>query len=128
MIAIDTNVLVRLLVVDDEEQAARARELIEKHEVWVSRTVLLETCWVLRSTYGQSNAAVAEIIEKALGLPKVFMENAEHVAVALEAAREGVEIADALHMVGVPATVREFATFDRRLAKRVRSPLRARVL
>jgi predicted nucleic-acid-binding protein len=127
MIAIDTNVLVRLLVVDDEEQAASARELIEKHEVWVSRTVLLES-WVLRSTYGQSNAAVAEIMEKALGLPKVLMEDAEHVALALEAAWNGVEIADALHMVGMPATVREFATFDRRLAKRARSPLRVRVL
>jgi predicted nucleic-acid-binding protein len=128
MIAIDTNVLVRLLVVDDEEQAARARELVVKHDVWVSRTVLLETCWVLRSTYGQPNSAVAEVIEKALGLPKVFVEDAELVALALAAAREGVEIADALHMVGDPATVREFATFDRRLAKRARSPLRVRVL
>jgi predicted nucleic-acid-binding protein len=128
MVAIDTNVLVRILVNDDEEQAARAQDLILKHEVWIGRTVLMETCWVLRTTYGQSNNAVAAAIEKALGLPKVFVEDADEVAVALDAARGGVEMADALHMVGIPPTVREFVTFDRRLAKRARPPIRVRVL
>ena len=128
MIAIDTNVLVRFLVLDDEDQAARARELITRHDVWVSRTVLLETCWVLRSAYGHSNAVVAGYIEKVLGLGRIFVEDAESVAGALEVARNGVELADALHMIGLPPTVREFVTFDRRLAKRARYPLRVRVL
>lgn len=40
MIAVDTNVLVRFLVRDDEVQAARAATLIQANENWVSRTVL----------------------------------------------------------------------------------------
>lgn len=128
MIAIDTNVLVRLLVRDDEQQAARVLELITGHDVWVSRTVVLETCWVLRTTYGQSNEASAAAIRAALGLPRVFVEDAESVAAALNTAEAGVEVADALHMVGAPASVREFATFDRRLAKRAQFPVRVRLL
>lgn len=128
MITIDTNVLVRLLVRDDEPQAARALRLVTEHDVWVSRTVLLETCWVLRTTYGQSNEAAAAAIGRALGLPRVFVEDAEAVAAALNAAGAGVEVADALHMAGAPASVREFATFDRRLARRARFPLRVKLL
>ena len=54
MIAVDSNVLVRFLVLDDAKQAARAAALIRANEIWVSKTVLLETEWVLRSLYGFS--------------------------------------------------------------------------
>ena len=43
MIAVDTNVLVRFLVRDDAGQPARAAELIRSREIWISKTVLLET-------------------------------------------------------------------------------------
>jgi predicted nucleic-acid-binding protein len=54
MIAIDTNVLVRVLVNDPnaKEQCQLARDLITSHgKVWVCRIVLIETVWVLQSTY-----------------------------------------------------------------------------
>ena len=49
MIAFDTNLLVRLAVNDNIEQATIAEVLLNEHEVFVSRPVLLETEWVLRS-------------------------------------------------------------------------------
>ena len=48
MRAIDTNVLVRLLVNDDEAQGARARAAFEAEDIWIGKAVLLETFWVLR--------------------------------------------------------------------------------
>ncbi len=56
MIGLDTNVLVRFLVRDDEEQFERARKLIRRQAqdgqpVRISLLVLLETEWVLRSRY-----------------------------------------------------------------------------
>lgn len=52
MRAIDTNVVVRYLTDDEPSQSARARAAIDVGEVFVSTTVLLESEWVLRSTYG----------------------------------------------------------------------------
>ena len=52
MIAVDTNVLVRLLTGDDLKQAAAARSLFAAGPIWIAKTVLLETAWVLRSLYG----------------------------------------------------------------------------
>lgn len=71
MIAIDTNVLVRLLVNDDEAQGSRARAVFEVEEIWIGKTVLLETFWVLRSVYDFKDIAIARAIEGALGLPRL---------------------------------------------------------
>lgn len=50
MRAVDTNVLVRLVVRDDDEQAAAAEEFVAAG-AWVSHLVLAETLWVLTSVY-----------------------------------------------------------------------------
>jgi len=39
MIAFDTNMLVRLAVDDDPQQADLAENLLREHRVWISRTV-----------------------------------------------------------------------------------------
>jgi predicted nucleic-acid-binding protein len=51
VIALDTNLVVRLLTRDDHAQALRARALIEAGAAFVPRTVVLETEWVLRTIY-----------------------------------------------------------------------------
>lgn len=49
MIAVDTNVLVRLPTGDHAQQATAARSLFAAEPIWIAKTVLLETGWVLRS-------------------------------------------------------------------------------
>lgn len=43
MIAIDTSVIVRLLVNDDAAQYKKALKLFNEHEVFIADTVILET-------------------------------------------------------------------------------------
>lgn len=119
MIAIDTNVLVRLLVADDPEQASRARKLVAHNDVVIATTVLLECAWVLRATYGFHPAEIASAIRKVLGLPNVAPEAPVVVAHALDACDAGLDFADALHLAGV-TKARTFFTFDGRLVKAAR--------
>lgn len=123
MIAIDTNVLVRLLVNDDAAQSASVRTLFETEEIWVGKTVLLETIWVLRAVYEFKDAAIVRAIESALGLPQVRVEDQGSVEQALAAAANGIDVADALHVTSTPADARAFVTFDKKLARRGRSSL-----
>jgi len=56
MLGVDTNVLVRYLIRDDQSQYEKARRLIDREvsksePVLVSLLVLLESEWVLRSRY-----------------------------------------------------------------------------
>lgn len=115
MLAIDTNVIVRLLTADDPEQARAARALVDSEDTFVSTTVLLETEWVLRSAYSFVPTRVAQALTALAGLPRVTFENPPLVAKALVWLREGMDFADALHL-GSAQGCMAFVSFDRRLA------------
>ena len=118
MIALDTNVVVRLLVNDDAAQARRARSLLAAgHEVRVPLTVLLETEWVLRSAYGYPAAQVMTFLRGLLGLPGVGTDKAPAVAAAVTACEQGLDFADALHLA-LSADAERFYTFDANLRRR----------
>jgi predicted nucleic-acid-binding protein len=127
VIAVDTSVIVRLLVNDDDRQGAKARALFESGDVWIGATVLLEVAWVLESVYGLDAVEIAGSLDRLLGLPNVRIENPGAIATALAAAKEGVELADALHLCRAPEDV-EFATFDRALARSARGLRTIRLL
>jgi predicted nucleic-acid-binding protein len=119
MIAVDTNVLVRFLVRDNPTQAARAAALVRANEIWISKTVLLETEWVLRSLYGFSPKSLAGALRALAGLPTIFLEDEVAVAKALDWFKEGLDFADALHLVSA-GNAKQFATFDQKLARQAR--------
>lgn len=116
MLAVDTNVLVRLLSNDDSKQGLVVLRLLRKESVWIAKTVLLETEWVLRSAYTFNPGQIQEALTWLLGLPNVSVEDSAAVAQALRWMAEGLDFADALHLAG---TQRQgsFATFDQKLAR-----------
>ena len=116
MLAIDTNIVVRLLADDDPRQTAKARSLLMSNELFVATTVLLETAWVLGSTYRYSRTAVADALSLFVGLPSVRLEEPDRVARALSALRQGMDFADALHLAGTESCD-AFVTFDRSLSR-----------
>lgn len=117
VIWLDTNVVIRFLVNDDKAQAAKAQALIARNEVHLSLTVLLECEWVLRGAYDFSAAEIAGFFRALLGLAHVRIATAPLVDEALRLYASGVDFADALHLVQMPAAGR-FASFDRSLVKR----------
>ena len=119
MLAIDTNIVVRLIMGDDPGQAALVRALVAAGSVWVSRTVLLETNWVLESNYGLDESKIRDAFRSLLGRDNVVTEEKTSVAAALALAEQGVEFADALHLFSRPPGA-EFVTFDRTFVRRAK--------
>jgi len=115
MLAIDTNILVRFLTDDDAEQSPQARALIERNDILISSTVMLETDWVLRSAYGLNKLDVISRLTAVAGLPRVILQEPDRIAKALNWAAAGMDFADALH-VSAAEGCEAFVTFDRRLA------------
>ena len=117
MTAVDTNVLVRLLTADDPKQAAAARFLFASQPIWIAKTVLLETGWVLRNLYGYEESAIRAAFIKLLGLKNVEMEDELSVAAALAPTVQGIELADALHLSSKPPGAL-FVSFDQSFVRR----------
>ena len=124
MLGIDTNVLVRFLVRDDELQFDKARKLIRREiaagrQVLVNQLVILETEWVLRSRYGLSKIDIVAAISGLLDATEMQIEDEPTVEEALYVWKEsGADFADCLigaknRRLGCRAT----ATFDTKAAK-----------
>ena len=68
MIAVDTNLLVRLLTKDDLSQAKRVAKIMESDNIFVPKTVMMETEWVLRHAYGIDKDDVMQGFQKMMKL------------------------------------------------------------
>jgi predicted nucleic-acid-binding protein len=119
MIAVDTNVVVRVITRDDPEQAARAAEQMRAAELWLGKTMLLETEWVLRHAYGYDAAAVGKALRILVGLDNAHVEDAGAVIRALSWHAAGMDFADALHLA-CSADAATFVSFDERLVTMAR--------
>jgi predicted nucleic-acid-binding protein len=123
-LGIDTNVLVRFLVRDDEAQFEKARKLIKREvaagrRVFIGQLVLLETEWVLRSRYGLSKHQIVETISSLLDTADVQFEDEPAIEEALFTWKDAAaDFADCLigaknRRLGCRAT----ATFDAKAAR-----------
>jgi len=115
MIAVDTNIVVRLLVRDDPAQNAQAAAIFRDSRVLLLVSVLMETEWVLRSRYRVPRAAILDGLRRLIGLDQVTLDQPTIIARALDAFGTGLDLADALHLAA-SGEATEFATFDRALA------------
>lgn len=114
MRAIDTNILVRLVVQDDPAQTAAAVALCAEGVI-VPLTVALETEWVLRSRYQMDRVTISQTFETLIGGANFHFDNEAGVRWAVSRYSTGADFADMLHLLNtVSATA--FATFDQTLA------------
>lgn len=116
MIAVDTNLIIRYLTGDHPEQAARARDIVDRRDVFVPITVMMEVEWVLPSSYRFNRLQISDAIRIFAGMPTVTLEDSGAVAAALDLLNQGVDFADALHLVKAQHC-EEFITFDRKFLK-----------
>ena len=87
--------------------------------MWIGKTVLLETAWVLRSLYGFSEAEIVTALAGLCALENVETEDHRAVLRALDLARKGLALDDSLHLCSAPPDA-VFTSFDSKLVKRVR--------
>ncbi len=119
MRAVDTNLLVRLLVRDDAAQVALAEAFVATG-AWVSHLVLAETVWVLDATYERTPGQIAAAIELLLDHGQLALQDPEVVARALEQfqAHPTLGFSDCMVLeIARKAGHLPVGTFDRALAR-----------
>lgn len=123
MQSIDTNVVVRLLVHDDEDQGRRAeaafRRALDAGGVWIPQVVLVEAVWVLRSGYKFDRASITTVLRNLIGTEGVIVEQQDLMLGGLSAFESGeADFADQL-ILGSARRARALPlwTFDERLSR-----------
>lgn len=125
MRGVDTNVVMRLFVADDQEQHRMARNFFDQcdadNPASVSLVVVVELAWLLRSRYGYPQEQVLDVLEALTNSVNVHVQDPELVEDAIANSRNNnTGIADEL-IAGLcrRAGCSTIATFDRRAARKV---------
>jgi predicted nucleic acid-binding protein len=126
MVAIDTNVLVRLLVGDHPAQAKASERLFDSADIFIPDTVLLETEWVLRAAYDLKPGDVCTAFRRVCGLPKVKVNDARLVAQVIDWHEAGLDFSDAFHLA-LSKEQESLKTFDAGFIKNARAHTDQRV-
>jgi predicted nucleic acid-binding protein len=116
MITLDTNLVLRLITMDDPAQAAAAADAVARAGRAILQTsVIMETAWVLQSFYGRPADRVADALRQ-LALAH-SVDAPPWVGRLPDAVAAGIEIDDAIHLLTADPAV-PFATFDQTLRRR----------
>jgi predicted nucleic-acid-binding protein len=128
MIAVDTNVLVRVVMGDDAPQTAASLRVLQGGEpVLLLNSVLLETAWVLKSVYEVPPDEIAAVLHDVMCIPMVMLES----PATLEAVawyREGMDFADAIHLAGAASRCEKLLTFDAAFVRKAKGKTACAVL
>jgi len=123
VIALDTNVLVRLVTRDDEKPAQRAKAAFDTHAdqdggLFVSDIVLVELCWTLAKSYGLARANVARTVRALLDNASIALESRAAVRDALASFEAGsADFPDCLIVAKARAAgCSRTLSFDQRMA------------
>jgi predicted nucleic-acid-binding protein len=120
MLAVDTNVLLRVLTRDDSKQTAAA-DFAVAGGAWVSHLVLAEAVWVLDVVYERTAPQLIAALDLLLLHNSFVLQDADVVAAALVhfRARPALGFSDCLVLeIARKAGHQPLATFDKGLAKR----------
>lgn len=119
MLAVDTNVLLRLLTRDDVKQAAAADQAVAKG-AWVSHLVLAEAVWVLDAVYARTPKQLIAALQLLLIHESLVVQDADVVAAALAhfGSKPALGFSDCLVLeIARKAGHLPLVTFDKALAK-----------
>lgn len=125
MIAVDTNVLVRLFVSDDRRQHLASTRFFEARSrddaVFVSFVTAIEFVWVLKRTFKVQQSEALGLLLRVINKADTVVESADHLREGIDIAMASggdfadVMIALAAERAGVATTV----TFDHDAARNV---------
>lgn len=121
MLAVDTNVLVRLLVDDPHApgQCEAARAIASKAgALYVPQVVQIETVWVLERAYGFSKARIVSQLQQIVDNAALVVQRPDVFRLALLEYRAGsADFSDFVILVESRIEGVELATFDRKLGR-----------
>jgi predicted nucleic-acid-binding protein len=119
MRAVDTDLLVRLIVRDDVKQVSAADNFVDRG-AWVSHLALAEATWVLEAVYERDAASIAKAIEMLLNHQTLTIQDSDVVSAALTHYRKrpALGFSDCMLLeIARKAGHLPLGTFDRDLGK-----------
>lgn len=122
MIVIDTNIILRYLLEDNEELSKKAIEIIDNNQIFIPTEVIVEASYVLKKVYQVEKDKIYKVIQLLLEMENVNFENKETIELAFKTyAEKNLDIVDCMLYAYAKNEKYEVKTFDNKLAKLIKT-------
>lgn len=118
MIVVDTNIILRYLLNDNEELSSKATEIIDNNDIFIPTEVIVEASYVLRKVYNVEKEKIFEAIKLLINMEDINFQNKETIELAFKTySEENLDIVDCMLFAYSKSEKYNVATFDKKLNK-----------
>ena len=118
MVTVDTNVILRYLLQDDEKLCKKACEIIDNNVIFVPNEVIIEACYVLRKLYNVEKEVIFTLIMELMAQDDIKFSNRTVIYEAFKLyAKNNLDIVDCMLYAYKIVENQEIKTFDKKLEK-----------
>ena len=119
MIIIDTNIVLRYLLNDNELLSNEAARIIDNNDFFIPTEVIVEACYVLVKVYKVEKKKIYNVIKQFIDMEGVYFQNKETIKLAFKTYSENnIDIVDSILYAYEKYKVK---TFDKKLNNLIRN-------
>ena len=116
MVIVDTNIILRYLLKDNEELYSKATKIIDNNKVYIPTEVIVEVCYVLKKVYNVSKEEIYDAVKQLVEYENVYFQNDETICFAFEIySKKNFDIVDCLLYAYNKQENNMIYTFDKKL-------------
>lgn len=118
MIIVDTNIILRYLLKDNEELNKKATEIIDNNEIFIPTEVIVEVCYVLKKVYNVEKENIFDVVEQLINMEGINFNNKNSIQLAFKTyAENNLDIVDCMLYAYSRSEHYDIKTFDKKLDK-----------
>ena len=118
MIIVDTNILIRYLLNDNEKLNTEATHIIENNDIFIPTEVIVEVSYVLNKVYKVEKNDILNVVQQLINMEGVYFQNKETIELAFKTySKKNLDIVDCILFAYYKNENFDIKTFDKKLCK-----------
>ena len=122
MVIIDTNIILRYLLNDDEKLSKKAADIVDNNEVFIPNEVIIEACYVLKKLYNVEKEIIYTLVIELMAQDNIHFTNRSLIYETFKAySKKNLDLVDCILYAYSRTENQEIKTFDKKLERLLKS-------
>jgi len=118
MVIVDTNIILRYLLNDDEKLNKKACEIIDSNDILIPNEVIIEACYVLNKLYNVEKEIIYTLVIELMVQDNIFFTDRSLIYETFKAySKANIDLVDCILYAYSKIEGYEIKTFDKKLEK-----------
>jgi len=118
VITVDTNIILRYLLNDNEKLNKEAVQIIDNNDIFIPTEVIVEVSYVLNKVYKVEKSEILDVVLQLLNMDGINFRNNETIELAFKTyAKKNLDIVDCILFAYYKNEHLDVKTFDKKLSK-----------